>query len=425
MSLSDFRRSDWGLAIDHESYILNSPMKSKITSGLLLLAVAILFVGCSEKSVNQQVKHIDLSESWKSPEKGLLSSIADDIEYIPLETTPNCLIGNHRALEVTPLKKYLLIHEHNKVMKLFDRQGNFLNTIGRIGKGPEEYIPLNKYFVDEKQEIIYLLSNNNKCLIYGFDGHLKREINLQNYADHIIVDTKGNIGLLYLAETALLKDSAKLQWLSPEGIEESAIPLYPGRQMGGGKHFSSNVQLFWHNEQIRFGEIPFDTLYTLNANSEFEPTWSFNPGEMKMPEEVLHSWTRIVTESNNYTTIYIMVESYNYFFMTGGYANFTYKILAHKNTGITQAIAIYPNDPHSLDQGFINDIDGGLPFWPKTVDKNLAITCLSPFEAIEKLKDQSREKLPPQNLELAEKYSAMVGGLGVDDNPIVMIVKLK
>ncbi len=389
----------------------------------IVLAIIVLW-SCNRQSANQGINHIDLSENWKSAEKVLLSSIASDIEYIPLETTPDCLIGNHRSMQVTILDKYLVVHEHNKVMKLFDRQGKFLNTIGKLGKGPEEYIPLNKYYVDEKNDQIYLLSSNRKCMVYGFDGHFKNEIKLEEYADQIIVDNEGNIGLLYLAETVLLKDSAKLQWLTPEGIEKSSIPLYPGRQMGGGKLVGSNVQCYWYHNKLRFAEVPFDTVYQLDSNSSFQPVWSIESGPLKIPCDVLHSWPRFVTEQNDYTILFFLWESDNYFFLAGGYQNGIRKILYDKKTGLAQTVEIPKLEIRPEDSGFINDLDGGLPFWPKTTHNNLAISCLTPLDLLVENQNTKSDKSSSFNPKLAKKFKAMVESLDENDNPVVMIVKL-
>ena len=137
---------------------------------VLLLLIAILLVGCNEQSSNQQCKQVDLSDNWQSSEEVLLSTIAEDIEYIPLETSPDCLIGNHRALEVTPVGEYLIVHEHNKVMRIFSREGKYLCDVGVLGKGPDEYQHSNSFYVDETSKQIYILSIRKDCLIFVFDS---------------------------------------------------------------------------------------------------------------------------------------------------------------------------------------------------------------------------------------------------------------
>ena len=248
------------------------PSKSLIRIGLIV--VPLILLSCNQRVGDNEFYSINLESCWDRAEDVMLSLIADEIEYIPLETSPDCLIRGPASLEVTPLENFLVVHEHNQVMRLFSRQGKFICNIGQKGQGPEEYRYISDYFVDVKTGLIYILNGNINCLIYNLEGKLQQVVNITGNPDRIIVDEDGNLGLLQLAESVLLKDSAKLTWISPEGIEKSTMPLYEGRAMGGGKLVASNVQCYWMNGSLYFAEVPFDTVYQLDQNLDFVPVWA-------------------------------------------------------------------------------------------------------------------------------------------------------
>lgn len=70
--------------------------------------------------------------------KILFSQIVDDINIVLLETNPNSLLATIRKIEVDE-GKYFILNDHDKLVYVFDAEGNYLNQIGRIGRGHEKY----------------------------------------------------------------------------------------------------------------------------------------------------------------------------------------------------------------------------------------------------------------------------------------------
>ena len=69
----------------------------------------------------------------KSPKEMMLSELAADIKYIPLETTDDCLINN---------EFYIMQYTGEDIITSgifhFNKEGKFLNRIGRKGQGRSE-----------------------------------------------------------------------------------------------------------------------------------------------------------------------------------------------------------------------------------------------------------------------------------------------
>ena len=66
------------------------------------------------------------------------SQFVDDIEFVPLEITDDCLLSNHlKTIVVT--SKDIIVYDYEGCYR-FDRSGKFLNKIGSRGQGPGEYM---------------------------------------------------------------------------------------------------------------------------------------------------------------------------------------------------------------------------------------------------------------------------------------------
>ncbi len=139
----------------------------------LLAFVMIIFCFCGRKSTNEKkdsnsVLIIDL---LSEPESGIkkLSEFASNIEYIPLQTAENSLMGSVRH-KIEYLDKRIYIENIEGIFKsgilCFNLDGKFLFKIENTGRGPEEYTFINDFDVSPDNKNITILSRN-KLLLYG------------------------------------------------------------------------------------------------------------------------------------------------------------------------------------------------------------------------------------------------------------------
>ena len=114
------------------------------TYGILLrmfLGLSVLGTACSRDTMVGRDADgcvvLDLDEALRSAPKFKLSDIVSSIEYVPLETSDSCLLpGVCFVNSITD--DYILVSDLDQAPYLFDRQGKFLNRIGRRGRGPGE-----------------------------------------------------------------------------------------------------------------------------------------------------------------------------------------------------------------------------------------------------------------------------------------------
>ena len=137
---------------------------------ILILGVMVLgFTACSNKKTvdtNPVVRDniIHLSTAIKNVrEEMMLSELVDSVSYIPLETNPNCMLGNYQRLTFSP--QYIFYSNY-----CFDWNGQFLFRIGSQGQGACEdiyvhvadIVYLNNHFYGNASKIIEY-DDRGKC----------------------------------------------------------------------------------------------------------------------------------------------------------------------------------------------------------------------------------------------------------------------
>jgi len=149
-------------------------MYSKI---LILSACLVLAVGynsSAQTTIVPDTSHIvNLRIDPANAMGGNASDIFEQINYIPLETTPESLFGSIAQLEITD-DYYIILDNNTNSILLFDKKGKFHN---RIKGASGEYFW--RFTVDKWNKQIVYCTNSWKTLNFcNFDGKLVRKIDL-------------------------------------------------------------------------------------------------------------------------------------------------------------------------------------------------------------------------------------------------------
>lgn len=99
-----------------------------------------------------------------------LSQFVDDFQIIKLDAKDEALVKGYSTY-ITD--HYIGVYSGSMIpYKLFDREGNFLRSIGSIGQGPNEYTMIYDSQIDEKNKKVYLLPwNATQLFVYDLDGN--------------------------------------------------------------------------------------------------------------------------------------------------------------------------------------------------------------------------------------------------------------
>lgn len=105
-----------------------------------------------------------------------LDSIVERTEIIRLTSDGDLLIG--KIEKVLESKNNYFLADDDLIYR-FNKTGKLLNTIGRKGKGPGEYLSPGKIDADEANQHLYVMDYlGRKMLRYNFDGQLDTKFNL-------------------------------------------------------------------------------------------------------------------------------------------------------------------------------------------------------------------------------------------------------
>lgn len=104
-----------------------------------------------------------------------LSSIAEDIGYIKLETTDEAIIGNPG--HIIPYDDKLVISDNTGTVFIFRKDGRFIRKFNRKGRGPGEYIGIYDIDVDRENGHIWIDDfMGGKIIVVDLSGNVVRVI---------------------------------------------------------------------------------------------------------------------------------------------------------------------------------------------------------------------------------------------------------
>lgn len=104
-----------------------------------------------------------------------ISAIADNIEYVPLQTADSILIGSLEKIIVWN-KRYYIWDQLTESIFCFDSKGKFIFKLCNRGEGPEEYPRIRDFTMDMENGNIGIYSDMARAIyIYTKDGEFIRK----------------------------------------------------------------------------------------------------------------------------------------------------------------------------------------------------------------------------------------------------------
>lgn len=153
--------------------------------------------------------------------------------------------------------------------------------------------------------------------------------------------------------------------------------------------------------------------------------WIIDCGSNRLPEEAYteHRFNEIF---QTYSLVSMLLESPDYFFIRGVHKQKTKLILAEKSN-LRVRPCEFTNEKLERPwkyQGLINDIDGGVPFWPRTsVEDRYLATLIDPIDLIDF--EPAMGDASAYEEKHRKKLDELMKNIDPEGNPVVMIVKLK
>ena len=404
-------------------------MKRLLT--LAILCATLFAAGCSS-SDEGQMPVIDLEKALGNIESVNLSSIASDIEYIPIETADSALMGN--AVNIAIHENYIFIGstQKQKTIHVFTPEGKFLRNVGSKGRAKGEYIAIKDLIPISNQKAVMVIGGKKLVTYSAEDGAVIQDIEIDEVVpqmeDTTASDPKeysityDNSGYFWAREVnnknlsqRCIKLDASLHPVTEFKLKDafkSAVEV----DMGGRKAvlpwwlYSCNINCMENNAYAHF--FPADTLYKI-TDGKLVPEISVDYGTLKgnYKEKVSLDdlWIMDITHlTPNLVKLGVRVPQ-----SRGNYPDKSnvVKLLYNKEQN-KSCILEYSNVIGSA--AFTNDLDGGMPFYPVTYYNNKMYMCVDAGVFIEMSQKYNSPKMKEVAAQLTE-----------ESNPVIVAVTLK
>jgi hypothetical protein len=358
---------------------------------------------------------IDIGKELNKIESCSLSKIANSLDYIFLETTPKSLLRNidHIALS----DSFIFVNDYTKLLQ-FGINGKFIRQIGSYGRGPGEYLFVNDFCIDNRNGKIYILNAGN-LLEYNFAGLFIRSIVVEKKSTRLVLSDTNKI-MLYPFNLPGKMDDRPYSWylIDLNGANILKIPNYLKRVHTPGLLIRESP-LYSFNNAFHFMEYGIDTLYFLK-NARPEPYLIINLGNMKMdPDLAITASERsnIFKRMGKKLSIRSVLESneYVFFSLNSGFSDSLLCGIFNKKTYQSSLLK---------ENGFLNDIDRGLIFWPKYVYKDsILIDFVDAFNFISKVGNIQASKENDLTKSDKNPFSRLLNNVKETSNPILIVCK--
>ena len=403
---------------------------------LLILVLEIIIIACEAKTVIKPVKTIDLRNTYKEEYDVKLSEIATDIDYIVLETKESSLIsniGNPRYNVIFSMKHILIKDGGANILFLFKKNGDFIKKIGTIGKGPGEYIRISDMAIIPASKIIVINDRIlRKTLIYNFEGDFLRAIPL-DFFQNTVMGFHGNLLFRNAVDYRMYSDHYTFSAYNTDGKllkkimykekekETKGIETY----LGGVVHSNFILKdslVYWEKN----GFHKKDTVWSISKNYKVTPRYVIDLGGERISLDRMKSPKRLTWEEQiKWNVLLEYLESDKYIFYDIMYKNDYAREFTTKPEMISKRVSDVDNTKKYISGKFLNDIDGGLCFWPQGKVSENKVYMMVYGSDIKDYIEKQGDDYQALNPEAREKLLDIVKTSKVTDNPILMVVTLK
>lgn len=398
-------------------------MKNNYVYLVILLISMVVYCSCSEKKNSQgDILAIDVRDLVDNGavNKRFLADEIDSVDYVPLETTKDgsSLIAGILDFTVTDSFIYILPMKENRIIQ-FDRKGRFMKNVVTFGEGPGEYngFPQNIY-ADAVADRFYI-ANMDKTWEYTLSGEfvgIKNRSNMISYEYKIAPDR--------YAAVSYLNVPFHIPGIFGIGVfsgKEDTIAIkndfFSLENVSAEVSGFTNVAVAWNQNNVLFKTISNDTVFRLTENS-IAPAYVLKLRNSS--REIVRGLEVRNSDGAEPDDIWgwDMFETLSFFYYRFILNNEFYVVAVNRLTGESciEKCAMPTDDIYQLIQ--LNSLLGlvgvklsnmEIPFWGRRFGEELV-----------------RVVTAPEWLLFKEKgYVKGLDNLTEDDNPIVVIAKLK
>ncbi|GHT83777.1 hypothetical protein FACS189420_0110 [Bacteroidia bacterium] len=378
---------------------------------------------------------IDLSNGIRSVNSLNLSDFASSIRYVKLNSSDENLLAVFNQI-IYEDGLFMISDNQEKYVYTFNEDGSFKQKIGQIGQGPGEYNKLKWFDYLPGHDEILIHPYSRDTYFYNPEGNFIRKFNFSKFYETDTTVIESPFRVIYvnptvfaidinfvgtpLSKLMLVKDSLQVILDVPANSSFEFDWGEMGAILGHGLQVpETNVVMYRRGDKIIHYNPYQDTIHVIDKNLKMEYI-PINFGNYKNDS---YSKEKVISLLN-------MEEFSDFFFFEFRASGLTPEPYESYSNGMTITLsnicAVYNKKTSELTflkqaqkgkLGFKNDIDDGLPFWPKYINAHgEMVSYYQPDEFMEAF--QNKEDVP-------DDVKAILKDLQNDDNPIVVIAKIK
>lgn len=395
-----------------------------------LMALLIIIVSCSKPEPSGGIM---ITKEMKDLPTSKLSELVDSLSYIQLETSEECMMGGaalYRTL-VTPLGLVFYCSACMQEPILFSYEGDFIGKIGRIGKGPGEFLYPRSVTYDVENEQ-FLIVNYHTVHLYSSDLKHIRSISLDienRYASRIVVLPDNRMALLYHLQTATTLNEIGVLIMDYDGEIIKEYILTDENQWGSYRGTWSSNKLYINRGKLIFSIGRDKQILSLSKADKWEEECSVNYYFPPCPKNIL----KLLPDLDAYTSYQQDNPVAIYGVLSGKFLQVSYNNSEsiHQHKGVELYIDLSTKQVYKCDYfrayhgyGLINDLDGGRPVQIKSFsgDKSYELIDMDHiFWDIEYMANDSVNVNPAMH----KVFKDLLEDLEEHHNPIIRISHLK
>jgi hypothetical protein len=407
---------------------------------VITVFVLILLCSCNKRSVDlsdsQHVLVIDL-DLKPGPKVKRLSEFAENIEYVPLQTTKSSLIGPFILKIVNRENRiYILNGGLEGDILCFNIHGRFLYKINNKGRGPEEYTIANDFDVNSENKTLAILSSTGHKLVkYGISD---TGFTFQN---SISLNTPAPYKFCMAPET----DNLFLAIPPWRGTEPTLSLLI--NAVGDTIHFKSNcykykmvkkthaiasseMLVYSISNIVCFKEEFSDTVFYVDANdNSFKPRMIFDSHGNSVTPAMRGGSEKY---GNDVTRIDHIFETKRYVFFWYRTIRSLNGILFDKTNKNLNLLTVYGNDDFTdriLKNGIVDDLSGGpsinIEFDHDFISGGKIFSVVNAMELKKFITEEDFKNAKVIYPQKKNELKKLADSLKETDNPVLVIVTPK
>lgn len=360
-----------------------------------------------KSDTNLSLPLIDLTDIPEKESPVNISQFASEITYLPLESKKESMIGP--SVRFYLFDSVIASCAHHQILTFDSGNGNFLQSIGEYGRGPNGFMNSKSSYLKQGQLIIKAVGWDYHLIEFDVNGKIVNKLKLDKYPKDIAWLSNNLYAIYY--KKVYDSDTLRLQVYDIKKnkvvftlFDKRKFPYTPTRTTNYGAFF------YYYNNELSIKEYFNDTVFRVTTN-KLLPAFVFKSGKYSPPFFEKHKF-----DYTQFHNIRYILETEHLIFFQLYFKKRGYFCYYDKRTN---EVAI-PNNKNFQICGFENDIDGFMQFRPTSLsNRNELIGFLEPYKILQWFNENPDKaaKLPPHVQKLKN--------IKETDNPVVMIVKLK